>query len=205
MANASPPRSLKECSAWLDTLERARSVRTTGAWPLASVLDHLAQSIEMSMDGFPQPKGALFQMTAGRAAFAVFRARGKMSHGLAEPIPGAPPLDIGSDWKAEFDFLRQAFDKFGGSKVRKVFEPACGTGRLIFRLASVIQILTLPACPKESPGCRRHRTILVSAIWWKVRGLGMRAQIRAINKRAFAAGTNEDICRTAIRPGSRNS
>src|SRR5207253_4100419 len=114
--NASPPRSLKECSAWLDTLERARSVRTTGAWPLASVLDHLAQSIEMSMDGFPQPKGALFQMTAGRAAFAVFRARGKMSHGLAEPIPGAPPLDIGSDWKAAALRLRSAIARFEAHK-----------------------------------------------------------------------------------------
>jgi SAM-dependent methyltransferase len=44
-------------------------------------------------------------------------------------------LVFGSDWKAEFDFLRQAFDEFGGPKVRRVFEPACGTGRLLFRLA----------------------------------------------------------------------
>jgi SAM-dependent methyltransferase len=44
-------------------------------------------------------------------------------------------LVFGSDWKAERDFLRQAFDTFAGLKVRRVFEPACGTGRLIFRLA----------------------------------------------------------------------
>jgi SAM-dependent methyltransferase len=44
-------------------------------------------------------------------------------------------LVFGSDWKAEFDFLRQAFDKFARSRVRRVFEPACGTGRLLFRLA----------------------------------------------------------------------
>jgi SAM-dependent methyltransferase len=44
-------------------------------------------------------------------------------------------LVFGSDWKAEFDFLREAFDKFGGGRVHRVFEPACGTGRLLFRLA----------------------------------------------------------------------
>lgn len=102
----------QDCASWLDGLERARSVRMSGAWPLSSVLDHLAQSVEMSMDGYPQPKGALFQMTAGRAAFAVFRARGKMSHGLAEPIPGAPPLDIGPDWKLAAGRLRAALARF---------------------------------------------------------------------------------------------
>lgn len=44
-------------------------------------------------------------------------------------------LVFGSDWKAEFDFLRRAFDKFVAGRVRRVFEPACGTGRLLFRLA----------------------------------------------------------------------
>ncbi|MEJ6024104.1 DUF1569 domain-containing protein [Ramlibacter sp. PS4R-6] len=108
--------TLKDSVAWLDSLERARTVHTTGAWPLVSVLDHLAQSIEMSMDGYPQPKGALFQMTAGRAAFTVFRARGKMSHGLAEPIPGAPPLDVGSDWKPAARRLRAAIARFEAHK-----------------------------------------------------------------------------------------
>jgi len=44
-------------------------------------------------------------------------------------------LVFGSDWKAEFDFLRRVFDKFANGRVRTVFEPACGTGRLLFRLA----------------------------------------------------------------------
>jgi SAM-dependent methyltransferase len=42
---------------------------------------------------------------------------------------------FGSDWSAELKFLRQAFDKFAAGRVRGVFEPACGTGRLLFRLA----------------------------------------------------------------------
>src|SRR5438093_175497 len=49
--------------------------------------------------------------------------------------PSYYDLVFGSDWKAEFDFLRQAFDKFAGRRVRRVFEPACGTGRLLYRLA----------------------------------------------------------------------
>lgn len=43
-------------------------------------------------------------------------------------------LAYGSDWKAEFDFLKACFRKHAGKRVRRVFEPACGTGRLLFRL-----------------------------------------------------------------------
>ncbi len=44
-------------------------------------------------------------------------------------------LLFGSDWKAEFDFLVACFDKYAGCKVQRVFEPACGTGRLLIKLA----------------------------------------------------------------------
>lgn len=43
-------------------------------------------------------------------------------------------LVYGSDWKAEFDFLTGCFERFAEGEVRRVFEPACGTGRLLFRL-----------------------------------------------------------------------
>jgi hypothetical protein len=117
MADLPKVRSLEDASRWLDALERAGNVRATGAWPLSAVLDHLAQSIEMSMDGFPQPKPAWFQQTAGSAAFAFFKWRGQMSHGLAEPIPGAPPLSAGAEWRPAATRLRQAiarFDAHGG-------------------------------------------------------------------------------------------
>src|SRR6187549_671346 len=39
-------------------------------------------------------------------------------------------LVFGSDWKAEYDFLLEVFDKHAAGRVRRVFEPACGTGRL---------------------------------------------------------------------------
>lgn len=41
----------------------------------------------------------------------------------------------GSDWQAECDFLSDCFDEFAEGPVRRLFEPACGTGRLIYRLA----------------------------------------------------------------------
>ncbi|HUR90486.1 MAG TPA: DUF1569 domain-containing protein [Ramlibacter sp.] len=109
---AQAPGTMAECIRWLDSVEAAPSVRATGAWPLSSVLDHLAQSIEMSMDGYPQPKSALFQKTAGRAAFAVFRMKRRMSHGLDQPIPGAPLLVAGADWKPAAVRLRQAIVRF---------------------------------------------------------------------------------------------
>ena len=105
-------RSLDDALRWLERLERAPRVQTSGAWPLVAVLDHLAQSIEMSMDGFPQPRSMLFQNTAGSAAFTFFKLRGRMSHGLAEPIPGAPPLPAGTNWQPGAARLRQAIVRF---------------------------------------------------------------------------------------------
>ena len=44
-------------------------------------------------------------------------------------------LVFGSDWKAEFEFLRACFDRYANRAVWRLFEPACGTGRLMYRLA----------------------------------------------------------------------
>ena len=114
MADMTSNYSLDESLRWLDSLEKASGIKTLGAWPMGAVLEHLAQSVEMSMDGFPEPKSALFQKTAGSAAFAFFKWRGRMSHGLAEPIPGAPSLAAGVDWKPAASRLRQAITRFNG-------------------------------------------------------------------------------------------
>ncbi|MBV8034110.1 DUF1569 domain-containing protein [Roseateles sp.] len=81
-------------------------------WNLSQVLQHLAQSIEFSMQGFPVLKGAWFRSSIGSAAFAVFNARGAMSHDLAEPIPGAPPLDASQVLKTSVNRLLEAMDAF---------------------------------------------------------------------------------------------
>jgi SAM-dependent methyltransferase len=44
-------------------------------------------------------------------------------------------LIFGSDWVAEFKFLEAAFKKHVDGKTKRVLEPACGTGRLLFRMA----------------------------------------------------------------------
>lgn len=104
--------NLSDARHWLDQLARARTAHTTGAWPLPMVLEHLAQSIEMGMDGYPQPRSALFQNTAGAAAFAFFAWRGRMAHGLDEPIPGAPTLNPQSAMAPAVARLHAAIGRF---------------------------------------------------------------------------------------------
>lgn len=81
-------------------------------WNLSQVLQHLAQSIEFSMQGFPALKGAWFRSSIGSAAFAAFNARGAMSHSLDEPIPGAPALDASQALRDSVNRLLAAMDAF---------------------------------------------------------------------------------------------
>lgn len=112
MADTPKVQTLDDVMRWLDRLERTTQARSTNAWAMSTVLEHMAQSVDMSMDGFPQPKSALFQSTVGAAAFTVFRLRGSMSHGLTEPIPGAPVLPQSPDWKPGVVRLRTAVQRF---------------------------------------------------------------------------------------------
>lgn len=116
MADLPKVQSLDDAMRWLDRLDKAASVQSTTAWKMGAVLEHLAQSIEMSLDGFPEPKSALFQSTVGAGAFAVFKFRGQMTHGLTDPIPGAPALTQGDDWKPASLRLRAAITRFNGHR-----------------------------------------------------------------------------------------
>jgi SAM-dependent methyltransferase len=44
-------------------------------------------------------------------------------------------LIFGSDWAAEFKFLKACFAKYAKRPVKRLFEPACGTGRLVIQFA----------------------------------------------------------------------
>jgi SAM-dependent methyltransferase len=44
-------------------------------------------------------------------------------------------LIFGSDYAAEFKFLKACFAKYSKRPVKRVFEPACGTGRLVIQFA----------------------------------------------------------------------
>lgn len=109
--------TLAQAAAELDRLAQAGALESGTAWTWAKTLAHCAQSIEYSMSGFPQPKPVLFQRTVGAAAFGVFSWRGRMTHDLTEPIPGAPALDAAADAAAVLARLRaalQAFDQWAG-------------------------------------------------------------------------------------------
>ena len=56
---------------------------------------------------------------------------------VAESIYDHPryyDLIFGSDWVAEYRFLTEVFDQHVRGKTRRLLEPACGTGRLMFRM-----------------------------------------------------------------------
>jgi hypothetical protein len=91
---------------------KVQPARSTGAWDLAHVLHHAAQSVEFSMQGFPQPKPAWFRASVGPAAATVFSARGRMNHDLAEPIPGAPDIAQGQPLAAAVDRAMAALQAF---------------------------------------------------------------------------------------------
>lgn len=114
LADVPKIQTLDEALLWLDRLEKAASVKSNTPWKMGAVLEHLAQSIDMSMDGFPEPKSALFQKTLGTAAFTVFKWRGRMNHGLTEPIPGAPALNQTDNFKHSAELLRVAIKRFNG-------------------------------------------------------------------------------------------
>lgn len=81
-------------------------------WSPAAVFNHCAQSIEFSLDGFPQLKAPWFRSSVGPLAFSVFDSRGAMRHSLLEPIPGAPELDQAADPALALERLRAAFARF---------------------------------------------------------------------------------------------
>jgi len=104
--------SLKDARRELDRLGKAAALRSSTQWSWPQTLTHCAQSIEFSLTGFPSPKSALFQNTAGALGFQVFTWRGRMSHDLAEPIPGAPALDTSNDPVLAMARLQQAMADF---------------------------------------------------------------------------------------------
>jgi Protein of unknown function (DUF1569) len=121
--------NLSDALRWLDQLEAAPGIKTSGAWQLSMILEHLSQSIEMSLEGFPQSKSALFQNTLGAAAFTVFKWRGQMSHSLSELIPGAPVLIPAPTWRPAAARLRTAMIRFTAHK--GILQPHFAYGQLI--------------------------------------------------------------------------
>lgn len=104
--------SLKDAEEDLNKLAAANELVSGAAWTWAQTLEHCAQSIEYSVSGFPESKSKLFQNTVGSAAFGVFSWRGRMTHDLAEPIPGAPSLALGTAPEVALARLRASMANF---------------------------------------------------------------------------------------------
>lgn len=119
--------SLDAALARLDELA-GQSLSSAGEWAPAQVFAHLAQSVEYSMGGFPKHKPMAFKLTAGALAFKVFRRRGRMSHPLAEAIPGAPSLAQEQDPGFSLLRLRQALTAFAAH--REPLKPHFAFGHL---------------------------------------------------------------------------
>ncbi|RMF39455.1 MAG: class I SAM-dependent methyltransferase, partial [Planctomycetota bacterium] len=66
--------------------------------------------------------------------FPTRYVRMKTRTGNIYDFPNYYDLVFGSDTAAELRFLRKCFGRFVTGEVARVFEPACGTGRLIYKL-----------------------------------------------------------------------
>ena len=64
-----------------------------GGWSPGQVLAHCAQSIELSLTGFPRPRSWVVRNVFGPLVKKRFLKAGRMTHDLAGAIPGADELD----------------------------------------------------------------------------------------------------------------
>ena len=108
--------SLNDALRELDRLAKAVVQKPGTVWTWPQTLIHCAQSIEYSMTGFPQAKSPIFQRTIGAVAYRVFSWRGRMTHDLAEPIPGAPSLEASIDAASAIARLQRAVQDFRSRK-----------------------------------------------------------------------------------------
>ena len=101
-------------SASLQVLEQLQKLDlvSTGSWTPYQIFSHVAQSIEYSMQGFPESKSPVIQSTVGTLAFQAFSAAGNMKHALDEVIPGAPVITADGDTAMAIMRLRNALIDF---------------------------------------------------------------------------------------------
>lgn len=120
--------NLDEAMSELDKIKQHSKLAIDSDWTLYQNMVHCAQSIEFSMDGFPQPKPALFQKTIGQLVFNHFDKQGYMRHNRSEAIPGAPTISESGNLDQAFDRVTSAivrFDQYG-----QEFKPHFAYGKL---------------------------------------------------------------------------
>jgi hypothetical protein len=120
--------TLADALTELARLSNAVAVNPAATWTWSKTLLHCAQSIDYSMSGYPQARSALFQHTAGAAAFSYFKSRGRMSHNLLEAIPGAATLDANAATAHAVAALRKSVENF--QKFTGPLQPHFASGAL---------------------------------------------------------------------------
>lgn len=95
----------------LALIEANLPVEMQQKWTLYKVLNHLAQSAEYSMTGYPELDPPLVQSIA-KLVFNSFRKQGYMIHDLGAPVPGAPDIPDQGDLPSAFQRLRNAIWDF---------------------------------------------------------------------------------------------
>jgi len=95
-------------------------------WNLSQTVQHCAQTIRYSVDGYPRLRSAAFRATAGRLAKRVFLARGATKHSLAAEIDGAPPLLADRPVATAVAELQQAVARFAAHQGPLAPHPAYG-------------------------------------------------------------------------------
>ncbi|MCG6140338.1 DUF1569 domain-containing protein [Leptospira mtsangambouensis] len=93
-----------------------KGIQVAGNWSPGKVFTHCAQSIEYSLNGYPEMKSSLFRGSVGKIAFSVFAFKNKMNHGLEEPIPGAEEISNATELKVGITRLIKAIDDFSKTK-----------------------------------------------------------------------------------------
>lgn len=96
---------------FLDKLASQR-IDSNGEWSPYKVLTHCAQSVDYSMDGYPEHKSDIFKNTIGKVAFAAFSHKRQMTHDLAEAIPSAPVISQEGNIKLAISMFRNSLTRF---------------------------------------------------------------------------------------------
>ena len=95
----------------LDELSNEKLL-SLGEWDPYQIFTHCAQSVEFSMSQFPEHKSSFFKNTIGTLAFSIFSSKGRMTHGLNEPIPSAPKLTKNLDSMIAINRLKKSLIEF---------------------------------------------------------------------------------------------
>ena len=103
--------NLDEALAELDLIEANPPVEMQQEWTLYKVLNHLAQSAEYSMTGYPEMYSSLVQ-SISKILFNNYKNAGFMNHNLTDPVPGAPEIPDTGDLPSAFQRLRNAIWDF---------------------------------------------------------------------------------------------